>query len=77
VIGFGPGRVARTKVAGLRSCTLTHGISPMGDLRRYSDRAHTVLSQAGAPLSWTSERADMSFVCERARKAVANERQPP
>jgi hypothetical protein len=25
VIGFGPGRVARTKVAGLRSCTLTHG----------------------------------------------------
>jgi hypothetical protein len=35
-----------------------------------------VLSQAGAPLSWTSERADTSFVCERARKAVADERQP-
>jgi hypothetical protein len=30
-----------------------------------------VLSQAGAPLSWTSERA-----CERVRKAAANERQP-
>jgi hypothetical protein len=28
------------------------------------DRASAVLSQAGAPLSWTSERADMLFVCE-------------
>jgi hypothetical protein len=26
-----------------------------------------VLSQAGAPLSWTSERADTLFVCERRR----------
>jgi len=33
-------------------------------------------SQAGAPLSWTSERADTPFVCERTRKAAANERQP-
>jgi hypothetical protein len=33
-------------------------------------------SQAGAPLSWTSVRADMLFVCERARKASATERQP-
>jgi hypothetical protein len=30
-----------------------------------------VLSQAGAALSWTSERA-----CERVRKAAAHERQP-
>jgi hypothetical protein len=35
-----------------------------------------VLSQAGAPLSWTRERADMLFVCERARKAAADERRP-
>src|SRR5688500_2591827 len=35
-----------------------------------------VLSQAGAPLSWTSERTDMLFVCERVRKAAANKRQP-
>jgi hypothetical protein len=27
-------------------------------------RAPAVLSQAGAPLSWTSERADTLFVCE-------------
>ena len=33
-------------------------------------------SQAGAPLSWTSEGADMLFVCERVRKAAANQRQP-
>ena len=30
-------------------------------------------SQAGAPLSWTSEGADTSFVCERARKAAAKQ----
>ena len=35
-----------------------------------------VLSQAGAPLSWTSEQADTSFVCERVRKAAAHKRQP-
>ena len=35
-----------------------------------------MLSQAGAPLSWTSERADMLFVCERVRKAVAHKRRP-
>jgi hypothetical protein len=35
-----------------------------------------VLSQAGAPLSWTSERADALFVCERVRKAAANKRRP-
>ena len=35
-----------------------------------------MLSQAGAPLSWTSERADTLFVCERERKAVAHKRQP-
>jgi hypothetical protein len=34
------------------------------------------LSQAGAPLSWTSERADTFFVCERVRKAAAHKRQP-
>ena len=33
-------------------------------------------SQAGAPLSWTSEQADTLFVCERVRKAAAHERQP-
>jgi hypothetical protein len=35
-----------------------------------------VLSQAGAPLPWTIERADMLFVCEGVRKAAASERQP-
>jgi hypothetical protein len=35
-----------------------------------------LLSQAGAPLSWTIERADMLFVCEGVRKAAASERQP-
>jgi hypothetical protein len=40
------------------------------------NRAPAVLSQAGAPLSWTSERADTLFVCERVRKAAATERQP-
>ncbi len=29
-----------------------------------------------APLSWTRERADTSFVCERLRKAAASERNP-
>jgi hypothetical protein len=38
--------------------------------------APAVLSQAGAPLSWTIERADTFFVCERVRKAAALERQP-
>jgi hypothetical protein len=33
-------------------------------------------SQAGAPLCWTNEQADTSFVCERARKAAATRRQP-
>jgi hypothetical protein len=33
-------------------------------------------TEAGAPLSWTIERADTSFVCERARKAAAHKRQP-
>ena len=35
-----------------------------------------MLSQAGAPLSWTNERADMLFVCERVRKAAGHKRQP-
>jgi hypothetical protein len=35
-----------------------------------------VLSQAGAPLSWTIERGDTFFVCERVRKAASDERQP-
>ena len=43
---------------------------------RASDRGPAALSQAGAPLSWTSERADTLFVCERVRKAAATERQP-
>jgi hypothetical protein len=33
-------------------------------------------TEAGAPLSWTSERADTLFVGERGRKAAAYERQP-
>ncbi len=33
-------------------------------------------SQAGAALSWTSERADQLFVYERVRKAAAHKRQP-
>jgi hypothetical protein len=40
------------------------------------NRAPTARSQAGAPLSWTSDGADTTFVCERARKAAANKRQP-
>jgi hypothetical protein len=36
------------------------------------NRAPRVLSQAGAPLFWTSERADTHFVCERARKTATN-----
>ena len=39
-----------------------------GDCERRESRA-ALLSQAGALLSWTSER-------QRARKAAANERQP-
>jgi hypothetical protein len=35
-----------------------------------------VLSEAGVPLSWTSEGAGTLFVCERVRKAAAHERQP-
>jgi DNA-binding Lrp family transcriptional regulator len=35
-----------------------------------------VLSQAGAPLSWTIERPDMLFVCEGVRKAAAGQRDP-
>jgi hypothetical protein len=34
-----------------------------------------VVSHAGAPLSWTIERAATSFGCERVRKAAASERQ--
>ncbi len=40
------------------------------------NRAPAAWSQAGAPLSWTIERADTSFVCERVRKAAARKRQP-
>ena len=35
-----------------------------------------VLSQAGAPLSWTSERANTLFRCKRMRTAAASNRQP-
>jgi hypothetical protein len=48
----------------------------------YSERAirsgsrAAVLSQAGAPMSWTTEGADMLFVCYRVRKASAHMRQP-
>ena len=51
---------------------------PMGrtlSCERRRSRA-AVRSQAGAPLSWTSERAGTLFVCERVRKAAANKRQP-
>jgi hypothetical protein len=34
-----------------------------------------VLSEAGVPLSWTSEGVDALFVCERVRKAAAHKRQ--
>jgi len=40
------------------------------------NRAPAVLSKAGAPPSWTIERADTHFVCEGVRKAAAHERQP-
>jgi Zincin-like metallopeptidase len=47
---------------------------------RTSERRRSARSErsdeAGAPLSWTSERADTSLVCERERKAAASERQP-
>ena len=42
---------------------------------KYGSRA-AVPRKAGAPLSWTSERANTLFVCERVRKAAANKRQP-
>jgi hypothetical protein len=45
------------------------------DCERRRSRA-LARSQAGAPLSWTSERADMFFVCERVRKTAAHKRQP-
>jgi hypothetical protein len=34
-------------------------------MRERRDHAPAMLSQAGAPLSWTSERADTFFVCEQ------------
>ena len=34
-----------------------------------------MLSEAGVPLSWTSEGVDALFVCERVRKAAAHKRQ--
>ena len=47
------------------------------DLRKLGHRSRTgVLSQAGATLAWTSERADTLFVCGRGRKAAGHERQP-
>jgi hypothetical protein len=48
-------------------CVLGHSHRSLSCERRVSRAA--VVSQAGAPLSWTSERL-------RARKAAANERQP-
>ena len=54
-----------------RSVSLGYGIAAA------RTKGAAVLSQAGAPLSWTRERADTFFVCERLRKAAANERQPP
>jgi hypothetical protein len=50
-----------------RYCQLAEAIRP---------RIAVVLSQAGAAPSWTIERADTLFVCERVRKATAPERQP-
>jgi hypothetical protein len=50
-----------------------------------SEQSNTARSAAGgasnqiqdcAPLSWTSERADTFFVCERVRKAAATQRNP-
>ena len=47
----------------------------MGSAAVSGSRA-AVLSQAGAPLSWTSERAGTLFASERARKAAPYKRQP-
>ena len=61
-----------------RILILAHGGSI--DLRALAasvgNRAPAARSHAGAPLSWTIERADTSFVCERVRKAAAHKRQP-
>ena len=48
--------------------------------RERSEQSNTgsraaVLSEAGAPLSWTNERTDTLFVGERVRKAAAHKRQ--
>jgi hypothetical protein len=37
----------------------------LGPAASVGDRAPAVLSRSGAPLSWTIERADTFFVCER------------
>ena len=48
----------------------------VGFVRGASGLRAAVLSEAGAPVSWTSERADTLFVCEQVRKAAATKRQP-
>jgi hypothetical protein len=47
-----------------------------GSSRERRQSRGAVLSQAGAPLSWTVERPDTAFVCERGRKVAAYGRQP-
>jgi hypothetical protein len=66
-------RRATTKLAA--SPRDPRGASAASGAIRHGSRV-AVLSQAGAPLSWTSEGADTLFVCERVRKAAANKRQP-
>jgi hypothetical protein len=52
------------------TCRSAASVGHQFSCERRKSRA-AVLSQAGAPLSWTIERADTSFVCEGVRKAAA------
>jgi len=59
-----------------RHCGNPANIAASGSEQSNSGSRAAVLGQAGAPLSWTRERADTFFVCERVRKAAAHKRQP-
>ena len=59
---------------GTRSAGRARHLDQRGSINSGSHAA--VLSQAGAPLSWTKERAGTLFACERVRKAAASKRQP-
>jgi hypothetical protein len=67
--------VLRVPRSTFRPSDCSAGRAALNDENNPGSRA-AVLNQAGAPLSWTNERADTLFVCKGVRKAAANERQP-